>query len=73
LALPTLVAQAMTPIVGEYVLHTYGAFALLSVLLGLSLVNLLITFAIAWRINLRLRLPKRIQRLAHVHTSAGRI
>ncbi len=72
LALPALVAQAITPIVGDYVLQMYGSLAILYMLLGLSLVNLLVTFAIKWRINVRLYLPERIMRVGRAHTSVGR-
>jgi len=72
LALPALVAQAITPIVGDYVLQMYGSLAILYMLLGLSLVNLLVTFAIKWRINVRLYLPERIMRVGRAHTSVRR-
>ncbi|NTU78646.1 MAG: MFS transporter [Chloroflexales bacterium] len=51
LALPTLLAQAVTPLVGSALLQAYGAAAVLMALFGLSVINMGVTLAIRWRIG----------------------
>jgi len=50
LALPTLVAQALTPLLGEQVQRLAGPDMLLAVMLGFALVNLLIIIWITFRL-----------------------
>jgi hypothetical protein len=48
LALPILVAGALSPLAGAYVIEYLGADALLAILFGLCLVDALLLGAIAW-------------------------
>lgn len=51
LAVPVLTAQALTPVIGGYFLHTYGASAVFNILMALGLLNVLITLYIKSHIN----------------------
>lgn len=48
LARPALIAQAITPLIGGYVVQHYGAMALLALLAALALLNIGITVAIKY-------------------------
>ena len=51
LALPTLIAQAATPLIGSALLHAYGAASMLLVLFGLNLVNMAVTLLMRARLR----------------------
>lgn len=51
LALPTLLAQAVTPLVGSALLQAYSAEVVLMALFGLSALNIVVTLVTRWRIG----------------------
>jgi hypothetical protein len=51
LARPALIAQAVTPIIGAYIVHHYGAMSILTILSALALVNIGLTVAIKFNMN----------------------
>lgn len=51
LARPALIAQAITPVIGAYIVHQYGAMSLLVILAALALVNIGLTVAIKFYMN----------------------
>ncbi|HYF61852.1 MAG TPA: hypothetical protein VD886_03505 [Herpetosiphonaceae bacterium] len=52
LALPSLIAQGLTPLAGALAMQAYGPGAVFAALCGFSILNTLITIAIKRRINL---------------------